>query len=95
MGMGWDYVESRNVLGFVVGLGNPNGRPAMITKLDIRIGTASAADPVIIQSRESETAPIRLRIGGPSGPGTRYANLTPSQARQIAQFLLAATERSE
>ena len=60
----------------------------MVTEMEIVIETENTL--VLIQSGDNEAGHIRLRIGGRGGAGTRYADLTPSQARQIAQFLIAA-----
>lgn len=56
----------------------------MVVKLDIRIDSAGPQSPVILQSRDNEAHPLRLRIGDPSSPGSRYANLSRTQARQLA-----------
>ncbi len=64
----------------------------MVLKMNIKLESEGEQSPVFIQHRSNLAYPIRFRIGDPGSPGTRYTNLSPSQARQVAQFLIAAAQ---
>jgi hypothetical protein len=58
------------------------------------ISSKSTDDPIEVSS-SSFTGTVKVRIGPPQQGKTRYARLSPAQARQLACALLYAAERAQ